>query len=209
MTHAQPMGPGDAFAQLSRIKLSETSLRDVFQRVVDLAILTFPEGTEASVTVVHGKDAYTPASTGDLASALDGSQYELGDGPCVRAASAITIESVGDMATESRWSDWAARALEAGVRSSLSIGLPIHDTVSGALNLYATEPHAFDDDTIAVAQALASYASLAMANTYLSNATVTPARHIEAAIASGAVFEQATASSWVTGTAPPGKPSPS
>ena len=159
MTHFQPMEPSEAFAQLGRIKPGETILGDVFQRVVDLARLTFPEVTEASVTVVQGKDAHTPACTADLALALDEAQYELGHGPCLQAASAITIESVSDMATESRWPDWTARALAAGANSSLSVGLPMHGTVSGALNLYATEPHFFDDDTIAVAQAFGSYAS--------------------------------------------------
>jgi GAF domain-containing protein len=185
------MRPGDAFAQLGRIKLSETSLRDVFQHVVDLAGRTIPEVTEASVTLVQGKDAHTPAWTGDLALALDESQYELGHGPCLQAASATTIESVSDMATEDRWPDWTARALQAGARSSLSIGLPIHDTVRGAINLYATEPRAFDDDAIAVAQAFASYASLAMANEYLNNAKTTLVRHIEAAIDRQVVIEQA------------------
>ena len=191
MTHSHPMRPGDAFAQLGRIKLSETSLRDVFQHVVDLAGRTIPEVTEASVTLVQGKDAHTPAWTGDLALALDESQYELGHGPCLQAASATTIESVSDMATEDRWPDWTARALQAGARSSLSIGLPIHDTVRGAINLYATEPRAFDDDAIAVAQAFASYASLAMANEYLNNAKTTLVRHIEAAIDRQVVIEQA------------------
>ena len=60
---------------------------------------------------------------------------------------------VGDMTTETRWPDWTGRAGQAGARSSLSIGLPVHATVGGALNLYATEPDVFDDDAGAVAQA--------------------------------------------------------
>jgi GAF domain-containing protein len=191
MTNPEPIEPGDAFAQLSRINVGETSLREVFQRVVDLARLTFPEVTQASVTLVRGDEAHSPACTGDLARALDEAQYELGHGPCLQAASATTIEFVSDMVTESRWPDWTARALAAGARSSLSVGLPIRDTVSGALNLYATTPHAFDDDDVAVAQALGSYASLAMANAYLDAAKMTLSKHIEAALNSGAVIEQA------------------
>jgi GAF domain-containing protein len=185
------MEPSNAFAQLGRIKPGETSLRDIFQRVVDLAGLCIPEVTEASVTLVQGKDAHTPACTGGLALALDEAQYELGHGPCMQAASATTIESVSDMATESRWPDWTARALRAGARSSLSIGLPFHATAVGALNFYATEPRAFDDDAIAVAQAFAGYASLAMANAYLDDARATLSRHVEAVMDSGALIEQA------------------
>ena len=37
---------------------------------------------------------------------------------------------------------WAARAAEAGAGSSLSIGLPVHDTVTGVLNIYALDAKA-------------------------------------------------------------------
>lgn len=151
MTYSRPMQPIDAFAQLGRIKPYETSLGDVFQRVVDLTEVSIPKVTQVSVTVVQGLDAHTPACTGGLALALDESQYELGQGPCLHAASSAGIEFVSDMTTESRWPDWTARALRAGARTSLSIGLPAHAGVSGALNLYATGTDAFDDDAIAVA----------------------------------------------------------
>ncbi len=185
MTHAQPVEPSDTFAQPQRI---EPSLRVVFQRAVDLAKLTFPEVAEASVTVVRGKDAHTPAYTGDLALVLDESQYRFGHGPCLLAASAVTIESVRDMSTESRWPDWTIDALKAGARSSLSIAVPIHDGVNGALNLYATTNNAFDDD-IAVAQSIASYTSLASA--YRDNAESAFSRHMEAATGTEPVIEQA------------------
>jgi GAF domain-containing protein len=192
MTPGQPMDSGDAFAEPGRIKPGEINLRDVFQPVVDLARLTLPQVTDASVTVLQGKAAHTPACTGDLALVLDEAQYELGRGPCLQAASATTIESVSDMAIESRWPGWTARALAAGANSSLSIGLPMRATVSGALNLYATEPRAFDDDdTIAVAQALGSHASLAMANAYLANAKRTLSRQRKAVMDSREVIEQA------------------
>jgi GAF domain-containing protein len=191
MTYRRPMQPIDAFAQLGRIKTRDTSLRDVFHCVVDLAGVSIPKVTEASVTAVQGSHAHTPACTGGLALALDESQYALGQGPCLQAASATSIESVSDMATENRWPDWTAGALRAGARSSLSVGLPAHATVSGALNLYAAEPHAFDDDAVAVAQAFASFTSLAMANDYLNDAQVTQSREIEAAMDGEPVIEQA------------------
>jgi GAF domain-containing protein len=191
LTYSQPVDPRNAFVELGRIKARETSFHDMFQRIVDLAALSIPDVTEASVTLLQGADAHTPASTGGLAAALDESLYDLGHGPCLRAAAATTIESVSNMATESRWPDWTARALHAGAHSSLSIGLPIHATINGALNLYAAEPHAFDDDAIVVAQAFASYATLAIANHYLENAETTLAHHMDAVMDGEAVIEQA------------------
>ncbi|MFI6256975.1 GAF and ANTAR domain-containing protein [Micromonospora zamorensis] len=191
MTYNQPMQPSDAFAQLGRIKSREMSLRDMFQRVVDLAGASIPGVTEVSVTVVQGADAHTPACTGRLALVLDESQYTLGEGPCLQAARASTVKSVSDMATESRWPGWTAGALRAGARSSLSIGLPACAAGGGALNLYATDSHAFDADIVAVAQAFASYATLAMASDHLNNVQVTLSQHVDAAMDSEAVIEQA------------------
>ncbi|MFE9192946.1 ANTAR domain-containing protein [Micromonospora sp. NPDC007208] len=191
MTYNQPMQPSDAFAQLGRIKPREMSLRDMFQRVVDLAGASIPGVTEASVTVVRGTDAHTPACTGGLALTLDESQYTLGEGPCLQAARATSIESVSDMATESRWPSWTAGAVRAGARSSLSIGLPAHASGGGALNLYASDPHVFDADAVALAQAFASYATLAMANDHLNDVQVTLSQHVVAAMAGEAVIEQA------------------
>ncbi len=155
MTHAQHMQPIDAFAQLGRIRLSETSLNDVFQQVADLAKHTVPGAGEVSVTLVQNKAAQTPAFTGDLALALDESQYKLGHGPCLKAAVSTSTQHIADMSQETRWPDYTRSAVDAGARSSLSIGLPVHEAVTGALNIYARKPDAFDDDAITLAQTFA------------------------------------------------------
>jgi transcriptional regulator with GAF, ATPase, and Fis domain len=191
MTHIQHMAPVDAFAQLGRIKLSETDLNGVFRRVTELAKRTIPGANEVSVTLVHDKGAHTPTFTGDLALVLDESQYELGHGPCLDAAVTTSTQHVVDMTNETRWPNWTVRASKAGAYSSLSIGLPVQEAVTGALNIYATKPQAFDEDALAVAQTFASYAEVAMANAYLYNATTTLAQHMEIAMRSRAVIEQA------------------
>ena len=191
MTRAPHMEPADAFAQLGRIKLSETDLNGVFQQVADLAKRTIPGASEVSVTLVKDKNAHTPAFTGELALAVDEAQYEAGYGPCLDAAVSTSTQHVADMSSENRWPDWTPRARKAGAHSSLSIGLPVQETVTGALNIYATEPDAFDDDALAVAHTFASYAEVAMANAYLYNAQTTLAQHMETAMRSRAVIEQA------------------
>ncbi len=191
MAHTPHMEPADAFAQLGRIKLIETDLNGVFRHIADLAKRTIPGASEVSVTLVLAKGAYTPAFTGDLALNLDESQYALGHGPCLDAARSTSTQHITDMTAESRWPDWTVRACEAGAHSSLSIGLPVQEAVTGALNIYATKPHAFDEDALAVAQTFASYAEVAMANAYLYNAQTTLAKHMEIAMRSRAVIEQA------------------
>ncbi|HEX8631474.1 MAG TPA: GAF and ANTAR domain-containing protein [Catenuloplanes sp.] len=187
----QPLDPTDAFRELGRIKLAEISLEGVLSRVAELAKQTLPGASEVSVTLIRDRGAYTVAFTGELARTLDESQYERGYGPCLDASTATATMSITDMAAEDRWSDWTRRATEAGAHSSLSIGLPVHDVVTGALNVYATKPNAFDDDAITVAQTFAGYAAVALANAHLYDTTATLAQQMQAAMDSRAVIEQA------------------
>jgi GAF domain-containing protein len=98
---------------------------------------------------------------------------------------------VDDMAAEVRWPDWATRATAAGAHSSLSVGLPVHEQVSGALNIYSLDPKAFDEDAIVLAQTFAGYAAVALANAHLYDVTATLAQQLQAAMESRAVIEQA------------------
>jgi GAF domain-containing protein len=191
MNTDEPMDPTEAFAQLGQIKLGETDLGGVLDTIAGLAKQTIPGAAEVSVTLLRDRGAYTAAFTGDLAVQLDESQYEAGHGPCLDASRAAAAMSVPDMASETRWPHWARRAREHGVNSSLSIGLPVQDAVTGALNVYAVEPEAFDDDAVVIAQTFAGYAAVALANAHLLDATATLAQQMQAAMESRAVIEQA------------------
>jgi GAF domain-containing protein len=191
MSSDAPMDPNEAFAQLGRIKLSESDLNAVLNTIADLAKHTIPGANEVSVTLLRNEVPQTAAFTGDLALVMDESQYESGYGPCLEASVTSTTVSVPDMAGENRWPRWTARAVENGVNSSLSIGLPVQETVAGALNIYATKPDAFDNDAVLLAQTFSGYAAVALANAHLYDVTATLAQQLQAAMESRAVIEQA------------------
>jgi GAF domain-containing protein len=96
------------------------------------------------------------------------------------------------MRAEERWPSYAPAAAERGVGSSLSVPLPVQGSVIGALNIYSTKPHAFDDaDTIALAEEIARLAAVAIGNaTSYANAT-SQAEQMAQAMASRAIIEQA------------------
>jgi GAF domain-containing protein len=191
MTDMHPLDPTEAFAQIGRINLGETDLDHVLRTVATLAQRTVPGAAEVSVTLVRDRGACTAAFTGDVALALDETQYDQGNGPCLDASAGASTLSVPDMAEERRWPDFARRAAGAGVFSSLAIGLPLQESVSGALNIYATKAQAFDEDAVALAQAFAAYAGVALANAHLYDTQAALARHMQTAMESRAVIEQA------------------
>ncbi|MEV6632588.1 GAF domain-containing protein [Actinoplanes sp. NPDC051470] len=167
MTDPQAIKPTDAFAELGRIDFTETDVATALTKVADLARRSIPGADDVSVTLLGAGGAHTAAFTGQRALTVDEWQYQQGHGPCLAAAAANITVSVPDMAGESRWPDWADRALDAGVHSSVSIGLPLHENVSGALNVYARKPHAFDEDAVTLAETFGGYAAVAMANAHL------------------------------------------
>ncbi|MEV4279673.1 GAF and ANTAR domain-containing protein [Actinoplanes xinjiangensis] len=191
MTGDRPADPAEAFAELGRIKLAETDLEGVLDRIAVLAQRTIPGAGEVSVTLVRNAGAHTAVFTAESARALDESQYKAGYGPCLDAAATATTFSLPDMAQESRWPEFARRAADAGFPCSLSVGLPVHTDVTGALNIYATEVRALDEDAIELAQAFAGYAAVALANAHLYDTNASLAQHLQAAMQSRAVIEQA------------------
>jgi GAF domain-containing protein len=183
--------PTDAFAELGRVKLNETDLDGVLRKVAELAKRTIAVVDEASVTLIRGKNAHTAAYTGDLALTLDEWQYAGSAGPCLDAAATSATLSVPDLTGEKRWPGYIPHALKAGVLSSLSVGMPVTDNVAGALNLYSTRAHSFDDDAQSLAQTFSEYATVALANAHLYHESSTLAQHMHTAMANRAVIEQA------------------
>ena len=190
MTDPQAMTSAHAFAELGRINFRETDLAAALAKVADLAKGTISGADEVSITLVGAGGAHTAVYTGERAVTVDEWQYQQGHGPCLAAAAANITVTVPDMAGESRWPDWADRAIDAGVHSCMSIGLPLRECVSGAVNVYAGKPHAFDDDAVVLAETFGGYAAVAMANAHLYN-SATLADQAHAAMDSRAVIEQA------------------
>ncbi len=191
MTNPQAMRPTDAFAELGRIRFSETDFAAALATVADLARRTLPGADDVSVTLLGAGGAHTAAFTGERALTVDEWQYQQGHGPCLAAAAANITVTVPDMAGDRRWPDWANRAVDAGVHSSISVGRPLHESVSGAFNVYATKPHSFDEDAVILAETFAGYAAVAMANAHRYDSATPLAHHTQAAMDSRAVIEQA------------------
>src|SRR4051812_17249884 len=110
-----------------------------------------PGNPETSVSLLINDKPSTPVYTGQLARDCDESQYGRGYGPCLHAASTGELTEIADAQAETRWRDYVQNAIEHGALSSLSVPLPISEGVAGALNIYAREPNAFDENSRSVA----------------------------------------------------------
>jgi GAF domain-containing protein len=187
----RPLGLDEALERLGAIRLAEHSMPSLLDLVVRLASRSLPGRPEASVTLMKGKRPHTAAFSGTLAKELDESQYGHGYGPCLEAATTGVVVEVVDTRHDLRWPGYVESAAAHGCLSSLSLPLPLHERVTGALNVYAREPAAFDDDSREQAPRLASYAAVAAGNMLLYEDAVTRAANLEVALRSRAVIDQA------------------
>ena len=132
--------------------------------IVAAAVAMVPGVDEGSISVVTGRrNIGSQAPTGDLPMQVDALQEETQQGPCLDAAYDHLTVRVADMATETRWPDFARRASQAGAASMLSIQLYVEGDNLGALNLYSRTPNAFDDESEQVGLLFASHAAVAYA----------------------------------------------
>jgi GAF domain-containing protein len=188
-----PVNATEALERLGRMPLHESSMEALLQTVADLAKTVTPGNPEASVTLLVNDNPRTVVSTGQLAVDLDETQYERGHGPCLHAARSGELTEIADTRTETRWRDYAQRAVQRGNLSSLSVPLLIdeQEQVAGALNLYAREPDAFNADSRSAGQSFGSYAAVAAGNMYAYQSARDMAGNLQAALDSRAVIDQA------------------
>ena len=180
------------FDRLAELLAASSALEVVLQETVDLATVTIPGATEASITVVRSGDQGEGAAYGsDTARAIDERQYGLDEGPCLDASRGHEILIVRDMRTEARWPHYTPFAVEHGILSSLSVPLPVQEEVLGAINVYSREADVFDEEAVESGRRFAAYAAVAIANAQLYRSASDAADHMRRAMESRAVIEQA------------------
>jgi GAF domain-containing protein len=187
----EPFDVQAAFAELGRLSFADTSMEAMLLRIAELAKQVTPGVAEASVTLVSHHRPTTAAFTGPLSLQLDESQYSRGQGPCLEAAVGQEIQEITDARAETRWPGHARECVERGSLSSLSVPLPVRESLHGALNLYGTEVDAFGDEARTVAAEFASYAAIAVRNRQLYESSRELAEHLDTAMRTRAVIEQA------------------
>jgi transcriptional regulator with GAF, ATPase, and Fis domain len=161
-------GPGrnrlaERLGDLSRDLQDTEDLQAALTAIVRAAADTIPGVEHASISmVVKRREVHTCAATGTLPRAVDQAQYDTGQGPCLTSLYEQRTVRSSDLATETRWPEFTARAQKIGLRSMLTIQLYVTGEDLGALNLQSTRPDAFTDESELVGLPFAAHAAVAM-----------------------------------------------
>ena len=192
-----PLDLASAYAELQHLILNGPDVTDFLEQLAVLAAAIVP-GTHCGITLRRDGQIATVVSSDHVATRMDEVQYIRGRGPCLAAIHEGTRIEVPDMETETRWGDYAGHAVANGIHSVFSLPLILNGNTLGALNLFATSPHAFTDKDIARAEAFTTQAATAL------TILLRHARHtvlddeLREALATRAVIDQALGILMVT-----------
>lgn len=122
-------------------------------------------GTEFSALVVPAgpRRLEARAICGELTPLVIGLQNDVGEGPCLDAANHPGPVWAPDLPRETRWPLFTPAATNLGVGSMMCTALVADNRSYGSLSLASAHPHAFDEESQALAAVFADNATLALA----------------------------------------------
>jgi GAF domain-containing protein len=130
------------------------------------------------------------ASTEQIA-VLELFQVQNEEGPCLDSFRTGEVVIDSDMGPGSIWPRFAAESVAAGYPSVCAVPLRLRDAVLGGLNLFMTEPVGLSATDIALAQALADVASIAIIQNQAALDAADREARLQQALNSRVAIEQA------------------
>lgn len=154
----------ETLAAVARVLLDEDDVDSTLERICQLAVKTVDACETAGISIAEGGRVTSRSYIDEVPRVVDALQSETQEGPCVDAITDHEVFITGRLSHEQRWPDFSRRAHEeTGVESILSLRLYAREDTMGALNLYSTEPDAFDEHDVAVGSVFAAHAAVALA----------------------------------------------
>lgn len=118
-------------------------------------------------------------------------QVQNDEGPCLDCYKSGGVVINANIAGGSPWPKFAAECLRAGFPSVCAVPLRLKDVILGCLNLFMSEPIPLSNADVALAQALADVASIAIVQDQATREAAIREGHLQHALISRIVIEQA------------------
>ena len=141
----------------------DTDSDTVIAELAEHAAVEIPGAQCAGVTVTrNAKHIDTPAATHKWPILLDEIQQRHREGPCLTAAWEEKTIHVADLEADDRFPRYRRDALEqTPIRSIMAFQMFIVGETIGALNVYAEQPHAFEQASKDIGRIFAAHTSVA------------------------------------------------
>jgi GAF domain-containing protein len=140
-----------------REQAGRDGLMDALQHMLDATRQLFSASGAGFMMLDGGSALSAVAATDAPGRLLEERQERVGHGPCVDCLTLDQVVTTQDLAADDRWPQLLPELPDAGVRAVLGVPMRTHGVALGALNVYRSQPHAWDDSEIA---ALESYGTV-------------------------------------------------
>jgi transcriptional regulator with GAF, ATPase, and Fis domain len=151
-----------ALSDVARSLEAEPDLHHTVEGIAAAVTDTVSGAEDAGVSLWEGKSLRTVAATSDLVEQVNNLEHELNEGPCLDALHMRRTYRIDDMSHERRWPRFAAAAQAHGIQSMLGYRLFTNGRTLGSLDLYSTQPSAFDAEAEIVGELFAAHAAIAL-----------------------------------------------
>jgi len=185
-----------ALIDLEGLARGQFGMEDLLARVASFAVQAIPGADGAGVTLLRMDRPDLPvealAGSDPLVTRIDRIQYEMvNEGPCITAALERRTVRSGCLGGEKVWPRFGPRAGRLGMNSALSLPLLLPDHVIGAINVYARDRDAFDDQAVRLGEQFAQPAAVSVHNAQVLARALDLARQLQQALLTRPVIDQA------------------
>jgi GAF domain-containing protein len=190
--HQQRPDLASAYATLNLLLLNSDSTESFLEELAGVAAQVIEPPASCGITVRRDRQAVTIATSDPRATIVDEVQYSAGEGPCLHAIDIAGTVAVPDLHQDHRWPTYREKALEEGIRCTLSLPLMVEERAVGAINLYGYKTAGqFHEAERARAEAFAGQASTALTLMMRRIEQTELSHQLEQALASRSVIDQA------------------
>ena len=156
--------PHEQFAVMAQRLRDGHSVEEIQQIVVESAVDLIDGCDRAAIGILDGDTFRSAAATDDVMRLIDELQNQVGEGPCLEASTDGIVQVDNDITVSSKWPALAKVVVDrTPVRAMMGVPLVDEGHRDGALNVFSDRTGVFDDDAVATAAILASFASVALA----------------------------------------------
>jgi len=131
------------------------------------------------------------ATESEFAQAVDGAQFEAGEGPCVAAYETSQMVLSQHIAADQRWPKFGPNAAAVGLCSALALPLQQGTETIGVVNLYALDQDAFDARDVRIAGLFAAAVGAVVQDVRERESLRRLGQQMEEALSSRAQIDQA------------------
>ncbi len=179
------------FVELIHSLVDDFSVIDALTGLTDRTVQLLGAGAAGILLADSSGELRVISASSKQIGLLELFQIQNSEGPCFDCYTSGTIVSNARLDEPTPWPEFARRCVAAGYPSVCAVPLRLRSTVLGCLNLFMSRPAPLDPGDVALAQALADVASIAIVQDQAARSSAIREGNLQHALDSRIVIEQA------------------